>query len=376
MSLLKGEIFMFKTNSLSKKIFFIAIASIMLAILALSGLTLLGGSNKISSAANEPASDSISVSAVNRNNEAYYGERDAFNDLATYDNIAVTPYYWSLLSHFKISYKEGQTSINPINNKYHYKLEVQMVQKRAEIAGQFTSLATSYTPVKLYEGDVDSLTAINDLKYYIDKDVENPTLKSCDYGWGIYRFILTINNVQLPSELYYVAPSKIIEAPTVTWKPVSSSTSIQDAFEFTIINESYKYVDRNLIRWYVKGEANDGTKYALHKDDLGTADFPTSDYKNALYDALDRDGTTFHFDTNNISGTWQVYCVIYEEAPTFENLATNEELFSTESDAIQVVSGKKIKASNVIWFIVAGGAVLLGVIIFIIVKSVKKEKVW
>ncbi len=367
---------MFKTNSLSKKIFFIAIASIMLAILALSGLSFLGSSNKISSATTEPVSDSISVTAVNRNGETYYGERDAFNNLATFDNVAVTPYYWSLLSHFKISYREGTTTINPINNKYHYKLEVQSVQKRAEIDGEFTSNEASYSPAKVYEGDVESLTAINDLNYYIDIDSENPGQKSFGYGWGIYRFTLTINNTPLYSELYYVAPSKIIEAPTITWKPASSSTSIQDAFDFTIINESYKYVDQNLIRWYVKGEANDGTKYALHKDDLGTADFPSSDYKNALYEALDRDGTTFHFDTNNISGTWQVYCVIYEEAPTFENLPTNEELFSTESAPIQVVSGKKINPSNVIWFIIAGGVVLLGVIIFIIVKSVKKEKVW
>lgn len=298
-------------------------------------------------------------------------------DTGDWSSSRYASYSWSEIEKVNLALTGDLTGI-PEQDSYTYSLTVEYIQRYREQTTSFDAEnADEVRPPRatvenVYTGTVENLNELPSMVYYFDchqddKNVENAndkTHKNYGNGWGIYRFTLNIGHEKVVSEFVIVRPVKPTATPAVTAKAVSSQSGIESAYTFTL-NDEYKYADPYTIKWYVSGEAVDGTKYVLTTDDLAL-DGVTQGTK-ALYNVIDRFGTEFYLDFQKVSGTWNVSCEVYD--------ITRTQVQAT-SEAVQVKSGNKVKQSVLIWCLIAGGVVLLAIIIFIIVKSVKKEKVW
>lgn len=357
-----------------KKLYFLAFA----AILCLG--TIFGGTMLVSNiSAAEATAPVTTVSNATLGYEAISraGAALTTSDTGDWSNNHYSSFSWSDIE--KVNLKlSGDLSGIPEQSSYTYSLTVEYIQRYREQTTSFDAEnADEVRPPRatvenVYTATVSSLDEIPEMVYYFDcheddKNVENAnqkTHKNYGNGWGIYRFTLNVANEKIVSEFVIVRPVKPTAAPVVTSKAASSQSGIESAYTFSL-NDEYKYADPYTIKWYVSGTSVDGTKYVLTTEDLAL-DGVTQGTK-ALFNVIDRTGTEFYLDFQQVSGTWDVHCEVYD--------ITRTQVQQT-SEAIQVKSGNKVKKSVLIWCLIAGGVVLLAIIIFIIVKSVKKEKVW
>ncbi len=380
---------MTKFKSFNKNILFVVLAFVMLvaSVFAfLGGSTIVAADSESVSAILPPVSNSIEVTAKYRITGGNY---ENVGD-GTFDGISFKTFNWKDISHFTVGYTEGSTAIQPAN-EYNYSLSVQFLQVRPVDGKHFEAGSgpegSNINPKVIFtsESAVDALNKIPTFDVYVDTN-NNQQHEDLNYGWGVYRFTLTINNTSIPSEFYFVRPSAPTNLPTpqVNKQITNSNTGLQNDYIFSIKTDTpdtqdYKYIDQNLIKWFVEGKTSNGTKYVYKQSDLNIPAFRDNDFTRALYSAdgveENRTGLSFHLNTLDVAGEWNVYCVIYDEAPDGD-VQTLEGRYDTRSNPESVISGRQYKASYIIYIIIAGAVVLLAVIIFIIVKSVKKEKVW
>lgn len=235
--------------------------------------------------------------------------------------------------------------------------------------------------VTLYAGPASEMVRGKQFVFYLDPasaNVSEDVAKLHGIGWGIYKFnvAFTPEGGSVPtdtwtSDYFIISPAVMPNEsqPEVKKTNVSSRWSVmQNAFYFELVpkpnNVNYKYCDQSLIKWYMYGEAVDGSKYVLTESDRVDQ---YSTYKGMFTDIdTTREGYTFKFDTD-ISGTWYVYCII---------TSRDGETQIARSEAIRVSTGTKINTNTLIWILVAAGVVLLGLIVFIIIYTKKREKVW
>lgn len=183
-------------------------------------------------------------------------------------------------------------------------------------------------------------------------------------GWGTYIFSFectgqTIQN----SEALELTPTAIssLQKPVVTYTVASSATSIKNAYHFAV-DETYKFVDRSKIKWYVFGQAKDGRIYVLDPSDVKD---PAKE--NTIYptEAVSRKGLEFRFDPG-IEGNWTITCKV-----------TNEEIAVVyESDPVSISTVKGLSTSAIIGIVVAAAAAASIIVAVVIVVSIKKERVY
>lgn len=185
-------------------------------------------------------------------------------------------------------------------------------------------------------------------------------------GWGIYRFKIIINNAEKYSDYIFIKPNNnIITTPTIAYNIVPSSISIHNAFEFYISNSDvYRYSDTNRIKWYVRGESETGDKYVLTKEDAQSERFNSEGIKY-LWENIPRNGLTFLFDDNNITGKWEVWCEFSREDETF-----------AESEFEDIETILPVDVSWVIYVVIGAGLASIVGVISISVYRNKKEKIW
>lgn len=284
-------------------------------------------------------------------------------------------YSWNTIERVNLK-MVGQLEVAP---NTPYSLNVEYIQRYREQTSSFDAEnADDVRPPKasvnnIYTGKINALSELPSMTYYFDchKDdinIDSPSSKlhkNYGDGWGIYRFSLVIDRTTFTSEFVVVRPVTPTANPVIKTQAVSSQSGIESAYKFTL-NEEYKYADAYTIKWYVSGESVDGSKYVLTQDDLAL-DGVTAGTKVIYNGPIERYGNEFYLDLQNLAGKWDVHCEIYD--------ITRTQVQKT-SESVQVTSGNKVKKSVLIWCLIAGGVVLLAIIIFIIVKSVKKEKVW
>lgn len=383
---------MTKNKSLKRNLLLIGLAFVMLIAFGFSFLAM--PSPVSADDTTLPASDSsITITAKRRNApSADLGSVGQQTDV--FDGISYKTFDWENIRNIVVNFDASKASgitANTTGSPYTYKLEVQHLQAEPTADGHFViggnSVTTDTKPV-VAETNANELTNLA-LTYIVDSETDSSITYDA-HGWGIYRFVLTVNNTRLYSDFAFIKPIDPINNRLPALHIEYQQSSIINDYDFKIstdvVNDVdyslYKYINTNLIRWYVDGVASNGDKYTLVRSDIGTYDFPEDEYKKALYEAEgrnDRTGATFKFNSNGVSGTWKVYCEIYTEPATAENINALMEANpaqSTKADPAVINTGKPIKASYVIWIIVAAAVVLLAIIIVIIVKSVKKEKVW
>ena len=262
-------------------------------------------------------------------------------------------------------------------------------------------------------GDVTSLEEIPTMRYYFDRaeseqDIDDYRDRDKHHGddWGIYSFSLTIRtNGDIPSPMKTYETDYIIIEPntltlddaeklTVQWK-VSDTSSIyglQDAFDFWIEvkdeysaeAERFQYLDKYSIKWYVEGETNDGIPYKLELSDLSPEEMGQG--YEAIYQNIksSRIGLTFYLALQGKSGEWRVRFGAYD--PSIDDTTTRPEdsiqdlhapgRLQFASDEITIKSGVAFDSSILIWILIILSIVIFLMLIFIIINSIRKERVW
>lgn len=324
------------------------------------------------------SNSTVDVVALDKNGGSVAGTR-----FTAFDDNALSQYNWEDVSKFRLSFNIDEADLKLATPVEEYKYHV-----KVEYVNKYTNdmLATAEDPsfdqaatiqsYNLPSKTVTSLSSISTQEIVVSNikdsiNTENDKTRSVSsedkqcYGWGVYRFSIVFENINKTFYSFYqsLKPTPLLENPTIDYTITSSNTSLKNAYNFFLTNEDIDFIDSSSITWYVEGESTTGKKYVLTESDIN------ENFGNSLYntaDKLARRGKTFYFDSNNISGKWQVYCVV--------NNYGDEE--AKISERVEVETGTRISTSTIIWFIVGGVVLLAIIIVIIIVVTKKKEKVW
>lgn len=248
---------------------------------------------------------------------------------------------------------------------------------------EISEVAESANFVTLYQGSIAGNTFPQfDFYYYIDKQSdlsETPTrCKGNDFGLYKFDFVYTYraddsNLVDISVGDIYVAvlPQDINTVEQTDLKilySVSSSNKLMNVFNLYLSNDSYKYVNPKHIKWSVVGLDKLKVNYVL-TDKMKTDNLAQYANYKTIWESLpeaDISGANFLFNSNDIEGTWTVYCTI-----------TNNN-GETKTLSVQNLSTLKKEKESYVWLIllIIGLALVLGGIISFIVIYKKNDKVW
>ena len=305
---------------------------------------------------------SVNVQAIDRDGSATNGSSVFYNDMQGW------LYNWQKIRLFRITYSQGATAPLPDDDgNYTYSISVQYLNAYISDDADFDN-ASVQSKVLVADSVTNDLSTIS---YDFSVELTNfdaltgPNIDHENWlGWGIYRFVIDINGTgESYSDYFGLEPFVLSQAPSIDYTVVPSENDLTNAYNFFLTgNENINYIDESTIKWYVRGEANDGTLYVLTQEDIGLFE----GYNTSMFDAIERYGKNFHFDST-VGGRWEVFCELTPRNPTLDPMRSN---------ISEVTTGRSINPTSIVWFLVGGGVVLLGIIIFVIVYTKKKEKVW
>ena len=289
---------------------------------------------------------------------------------------------WKDLSHFKIAFSGS------IDDALIYNYKYTVTWTPAEIKDGRVQLSTDRTEKIAF---IEKTTSVKDniimeATFFIDdlgteaeginnynanEIIGNNYIKNG--GWGVYQFEFTCqtnteNQKVHTSTLFEAKPTKIseISAPLeISAEVIRSQYSIDNAYLCKIKGADYKYINRNLITWKVKGQGADGKNYVLQPNDIPIGDKTT---KSLLSDNSDEYSTnTFKFDFD-LSGEWEIWCEIANQESIENPVIT--------SNALSVSTIKTVPQSTFIWIIIGAVAVSAIILTIIILVSKRKERIW
>lgn len=307
----------------------------------------------------------------------------------SFNGSPVIRYNWQDAKTFRLSFNFESASILPDSEgNFTYNIRVEYVNEYASDMKSFTDntkiktanlyaenqKVQSLSEIETLNIDADNLreSITNQIRSLLSQDNSaNDQLKEC-YGWGVYRFSIVFkiaSQDEIASTSYIgLDPTALQGAPVINATEESSKTGIITAWSCYLTNDNIDYIDQSTIRWYVSGITSTGEKYVLTAED-----FPKFEgYNNPIWnDAVERNGVSFFFDSNTLSGTWEVYCEVTPHTAPDEAPAN-----PIKSNVLTVETGNKISPTTIIWWIVGGVALLVIIVVIIIVVTKKKEKVW
>ena len=306
---------------------------------------------------------SVKVQATDRDGSVTNGSSVFYNEMQGWR------FDWQRIRYFRVTYSQGTTVPTPDDEgNYTYSISVQYLNAYISDNADFDHASVQSKVLVADEVTKDLSTISYDFSVELT-DPDTLTGPNIDHnkwlGWGIYRFVIDISGTgESYSDYYGLEPTVITQAPTIDYEVTPSDNDLTNAYNFFLTgNENINYIDESTIKWYVRGEASDGTLYVLTEEDIGLWE----GYNTAMFDALEsRTGKNFHFDSKT-GGKWEVFCELTPHNSTPNPMRSNQ---------IEVTTGRNINPTSIVWFLVGGGVVLLGIIIFIIVYTKKKEKVW
>ncbi|MBP3345063.1 MAG: hypothetical protein J6K97_02545 [Clostridia bacterium] len=279
---------------------------------------------------------------------------------------------------FKLEYDFSNLGIDPglstSNNKYNLSIDIQFLKAYSD--STFTNGSILNKAVEIYSNafstSYSSLSSFNGYSrsFNIHDGLTNVQNGEEIFfgGWGIYRFKMTLNNVEAYSDFFIIEPTKQVSGAPVV---VVQQTSF-DKYQFSLKQpHGYNYIDPDTLVWYVYGKTNDGSTFVLTEGDLDSREeFYNIDF--ALYsNNFKRTGLTFEFKRpefsgKNIAGTWTVWCEYKYKDSTY----------AVPSNRVDLKLGEEPKQFPYIWVI--GGACGLAVVGTIIIAAVKakREKIY
>lgn len=248
---------------------------------------------------------------------------------------------------------------------------------------EISEVAESANFTTLYQGSIVSNTFSQfDFYYYIDKQSdlsETPTrCKGNDFGLYKFDFVYTYRTddgdlVDISIGDIYVAvlPQDINTVEQTDLKilySVSSSNKLMNVFNLYLSNDTYKYVNPKYIKWGVVGMDKLKVNYVL-TNKMKTDNLTQYANYKTIWESLSEEeisGTNFLFNSNDIEGTWTVYCTITDGNGETKNLS------------VQNLSTLKTEKKSYVWLVllIIGLALVLGGVISFIVIYKKNDKVW
>lgn len=327
----------------------------------------------------QPANDNLSVATFSAGANPVYGQALKVSYKA--EEMDIVKYNWSDVKYFDVSFNINEDLI-PESLSGDYSFEYSVSWTPIDYATSLPDNNAENIIQSIYSDTVSDKSKItNSVRFYVDdapKSISDDIIYTSgdlklgkkytdNGGWGLYQFYLTINDFQEQrgvSKLFYLTPTDVKDIDTALQiKPsrVSSNKQMNAAYLFKI-NDAYKYVKRNQIKWTVEGTSASNQKYVLLPMDKTSTEYesilPNNNY--------DRSGTTFLFDFEQ-EGTWTVSCTITSQS--------SPDIFkSAKSDEFSTV---KTISTGIIIGIVAGAVALVMIALaIIIVVSKKKERIW
>ncbi len=362
------------SNSKKMNFIYIALAMIFLLCLALSlafsNQSLQTSTRSLNDDAQELAESTLSgsfdIRVISRENQNI-----ALENSASYSGGTAYRVDWSDAQEIVVSFAadaENPPTTDPENPVYTLSVSVNYLQ--GYISSNNFDVDDRISLENIDGAGSSDLTALSSFSYTLNLDegitgtyAGNEVTIS---GWGIYQFVIDINGQEAYSNYYAIEPSfSIAAAPEIAYNVVSSDNSMHDSFQFYLENfDDYAYIDEACLVWYVRGEGDDGTTYALCSSDLALANF--SECSTSLYDSYERTGQTFLFNDNEISGKWEVWC----------EYRFNNATYSVSSNVETVETGDSFDYFIIIYIVIALAVLALIVVIVTSVVKNKKEKVW
>lgn len=217
--------------------------------------------------------------------------------------------------------------------------------------------------------------------YYVDSeiDISETSLRSKGNDFGLYKFDFNYTYIDDGTERtlsigeFYVAvvPDKVEEIDYSGIKilyTVTSSNKLMNIFNLYLSTDAYKYVDPEQIQWNVIGQDKTNIDYVLSqkiKDE--NPEFANYRVIWQSQNPIEPTGTAFLFDSNDIEGTWSVYCTIKTKSGEDKVTLIQENL-----------STIKQETKSYVWLILLIIAIVLviAVAVTLIVLKTKHDKVW
>lgn len=252
----------------------------------------------------------------------------------------------------------------------NFQLKVTNLYHHTNLSSQFGTGTTS----TLYHG-----TNFNQFMffYYIDSTADNTANPNSSNGkdFGLYKFDFSYTlkdgkhyyfdfYVQIiPDDINRAIPQELSMLYSV-----SSASKLLNKYSFYLTTDTFKYVNPALLTWEVTGEDVEGNNYCY---DIAMQQryAPQYDAYNLIYPSTKDDchGDSFVFDSNNIEGTWTVKLKI----------ANNQQTEFVQED----LSTIKVQKKSITWLIIllsilALALISTAIIVILMIKHKKQEKIW
>lgn len=291
------------------------------------------------------------------------------------ENITYYCFKWSELEYFRFRFTSTIKDNTNTFNSYQFLLT------NIQTDDLQTSLGV-IEPEILYQGTIANNSFSQfDFYYYIDKDsnITETSTRSKGNDFGLYKFdfvyTYTEDSVEIKrsvGDIYFaIIPDDIDSIPASEISilySISSSNRLMNVFNLYLSNDTYKYVNPKYIQWNVVGNDKTNISYVLTqkiKDE-------NINYANSevIWLSLPEEkvtGTNFVFDSNDIEGTWTVYCTIKNsDGSEKQNLSVNN------------LSTLKQQPKSYVWLIllIVCAVLVLASVIALVVFYKKRDKVW
>ncbi len=243
------------------------------------------------------------------------------------------------------------------------------------------SIAVSEQKTLLYSTNISNNSNLNfAFKYYIDSQstIVDPLLSAKGTDFGLYKFTfaysfreeetIITDNV---GDLYIaILPDDITQISRLNQTriiySISSSNHLLNVFNLSLESKAYEYVNPKNIEWHATGVDKENNEYVLtQKQKEEDPDYANS--RVVWISLASNYGTSFTFDSNDIEGTWTVYCVLKDD-----------EGRQIKSYSVSNLSTLKEHKASLTWLwitlIALGSITIAGVGLLIVLK--KRDKVW
>jgi len=291
------------------------------------------------------------------------------------DEITYYVFKWREISHLTFNFA---TNIQDSTEQYvSYELTAGNIQteKLETDVGQMTFSS-------LTSGVISNNTVnIPVLYYYFDKEYVSEISSNKKYGndFGLYKFDFRYTVVEdnishtiaIPNPLYIaILPDNVDTISTnglsISYT-VSSSSRLMSIYNLSLSDpNAFKYINPNYIEWSVVGQDKNNNNYAL-SEKVKNSKIEYASYRIIWTSQLPSEpiGPTFKFDSNNIEGTWTVYCTIFNSA--------KEERVTIQSDTLSTI---KVPSPSYWWIVILVTGVIIagGIVALIIFKNKNKNK--
>lgn len=350
------------------------ISILMLFLFAIASTSFFNFRNNSAMAQSSQTNQNFYLTVLDRSgNQLLTNEESTFNGQKAYI------YQWEDVSKLVLNFdpaKKIPTKNLDENNQeiYSMTVEVQYVQGFYQESSWTTfNTLTFYTNQQTGENSYLNFTELKP-EFNVDQGITgiDQTASNTQVSiatWGIYRFRLVINGQDTLSDYFVIEPTlEILEAPKIVYEIVPSQNTLLNAFNFSLSNnETFKYIKKENLIWYVLGKSTDGATYSLTYSDINSGRDDFSSCSTAFAETYIRTGQTFYFDSLGIEGEWKVWCEY--------NYDGNPES-TIKSNIQKVTTGNKLTAKTIIWILVGVSVFAIGVSIGISVYKMKRERIY